>query len=176
MREPDRAYVARSFLKVLIVSVVLFLALNAAERVLATYVDFDDKRLAQVYGTVARVVNPDKRLPNGYSDGGGPLGTTYTLVGGPRRADRNNEVWREYGITKDLFGTVRAPSLSGPSGSLGDAITALEPNPGADDALAEKTRKAVDSLPKTLETVAVVEFARTMTTEQLIAFDLGNPE
>ncbi|MEU1879538.1 hypothetical protein ABZ470_19670 [Streptosporangium sp. NPDC020072] len=169
-REPDWAYAAKSLLKVLSVSVLLFLALNAAEGLLARYVDLDDERLAQVYGTVARVANPDKRLSDGYSDGGRLLGATYTLTGEPRRAG-HDQPQQEYEITEDLFGTIRAPSLSGPSGALGDAITAVETNPGADDALAEKTRKTVDALPKTLETVAVVEFTHAMTTEQLIAFN-----
>lgn len=170
MREPDWAYAARSLLKVLIVSMALFVALHAAERLLATFVDLDDKRLAQVYGTTARITNPDKRLSIGYSDGGGLLGTTYTLTGEPRRAD-HDQPSREYEITKDLFGVIRAPSLSGPSGRLGDAITAVETDPGANSALTEASRKTIDALPQSLEAVAVVEFVHAMTTEQLVAFN-----
>ncbi|MFF4991606.1 hypothetical protein ACFY19_30795 [Streptosporangium saharense] len=170
VREPDWAYVARSLLRVLIVSMTLFVALYAAEGALATFGDLDDKRLAQVYGTAARITNPDKRLSTGYSDGGRLLGTTYTLTGEPRRAD-HDQPWREYEITKDLFGVIRAPSLSGPSGRLGDAITAVDANPGEDKTLTEASRKTIDALPQTLEAVAVVEFTHAMTTEQLVAFN-----
>ena len=78
MREPDWAYMARSLLKVVAITAALFLALSAVERVLWLFIDFDDERTAQVYGTAARVANPDKRLFYGYGDGGGdavdPLG------------------------------------------------------------------------------------------------------
>ncbi|MEV8631006.1 hypothetical protein AB0395_05055 [Streptosporangium sp. NPDC051023] len=170
VKEPDWAYVARSLLKVLAVSVALFLAVNVVERVLWVFVDFEDEQTAQVYGTAARVANPDKRLTDGYSDGGGLLETTYTLWGEPRRAGRS-EGGRRYEITENLFGTVHAPSLDGPSGSLGDAIASVETDPGVDKELAEKARKTIDGLPQTLDAVAVVEFAHAMTAERLVAFN-----
>ncbi|MFG1753657.1 hypothetical protein [Streptosporangium sandarakinum] len=170
VREPDWAYVARSLLKVLAVTAALFLALSAAERVLTMFIDFDDERMAQVYGTAARVANPDMRLTDGHGDDEGLLETTYTLWGEPRRAGRG-EGWAGYEITKNLFGTVRASSLGESSGSLGGAITSMEADLGVDRELTEKARKTIDGLPQTLDAVAVVEFAHVMTTEQLVAFN-----
>lgn len=169
-REPDWAYVARSLLKVVAVATALFLALSAAERVLWMFVDFDDERMAQVYGTAARVANPDKRLFYGYRDGGGSLETTYTLVGEPRGAG-HGEDGTGYEITENLFGTIEAPFLGGPSGNLGDAIASVEADLGIDRELTERTRKTIDGLPQTLDAVAVVEFAHSMTTERLVAFN-----
>ncbi|MEU9833481.1 hypothetical protein AB0D67_18335 [Streptosporangium sp. NPDC048047] len=170
-REPDWAYVARSLAKVVAVASVLFLALSVAERVLAMFVDFDDERMARVYGTAAHVVNPDIRLTDGHSDGGGLLETTYTLWGEPRQAGRG-EGWAGYGITKNLFGTVRTSSLGdSSSGDLDGAITAVDADLDVDRELAEKARKTLDGLPQTLDAVAVVEFAHVMTTEQLVAFN-----
>lgn len=169
-REPDWAYVARSLVKVLAVTAALFLALSAGERVLWLFVDFDDERTARVYGTAARVANPDKRLSYGYSDGGGFLGTTYTLWGEPRWAGPG-EGQTKYEIVKDLFGAVWAPSLDGPSGSLGEAIAYVEADPDVDRELAENARKTIDGLPQTLDAVAVVEFAHSMTSERLVAFN-----
>ncbi|GAA3091404.1 hypothetical protein [Streptosporangium carneum] len=167
-REPDWAYVARSLVKVLAVAAALFLALGAIARVLWVFVD-SDERTAQVYGTAARVANPDKRLSYA-DDDGGLLETTYTLWGEPRRAGRDERVTR-YDITEDLFGTVWTSSLDGPSGSLGDAIDSVEEDPEADKELTEKARKTIDGLPQTLDAVAVVEFARSMTTDRLVAFN-----
>ncbi|MEU8379501.1 hypothetical protein [Streptosporangium sp. NPDC048865] len=168
--EPDWAYTARSLLKVLAVASALFLALSVAERVLWMFVDFDDKRTALVYSTAARVTNPDKRLTYGYSDGGGLLGTTYTLQGEPRRAGPG-EGSAEYEITEDLFGTVRAPSLDGPSSNLARTIDRLDAEPGVDKQLTEEARKTIDALPQTLRAVAVLEFTRSMTAERLVAFN-----
>ncbi|MFB9679461.1 hypothetical protein [Streptosporangium vulgare] len=169
-REPDWAYAAKSLLKVLVVAAALFLALNVAERVLWLFVGFDDERTALVYGTAARVVNPDKRLTYGYSDGGGLLGTTYTLRGEPRRAGPSEDR-KEYEITEDLFGAVRASSFDGPSGSLADTIDSVDWELGVDRAVTEEARKTVDALPQTLRAVAVLEFTHPMTTEQLVAFN-----
>ncbi len=169
-REPDWAYVARSLLKVVAVTMALFLTLSAVARVLWVFIDVDDERMAQVYGTAARVANPDKRLPYGYSDGEGPLETTYTLLGEPRRAG-HGEDGTGYEIVENLFGTIEAPSLDGPSGRLGDAIASVEANLGVDRELTERTRKTIDGLPQTLDAVAVVEFAHSMTTERLVAFN-----
>ncbi|SNT34854.1 hypothetical protein SAMN05216276_10361 [Streptosporangium subroseum] len=170
VREPDWAYVARSLLKVVAIAAALFLALSAVERVLWLFIDFDDERTAQVYGTAARVANPDKRLFYGYSDGGGLLGTTYTLWGEPRRASPGED-GTGYKIVENRFGTVRAPSLDGPSGSLDDAITFVEEDLGVDKEVTERARKTIDGLPQTLNAVAVVEFAHSMTTERLVAFN-----
>ncbi|ACZ83744.1 hypothetical protein [Streptosporangium roseum] len=169
-REPDWAYMARSLLRVVAVTAALFLALSAVERISWVFIDFDDERTAQVYGTTARVANSDKRLFYSYDDGRGLLGTTYTLWGEPRRAGPSEDE-TGYEITENLFGTIRAPSLDGPSGSLGDAIASVEADPGADKELTEKARKTIDGLPQTLDAVAVVEFANAMTTERLVAFN-----
>lgn len=168
--EPDWAYVARSLVKVLAVTAALFLVLSVADRVLRLFVDYDDGRLALVYGTAARVANPDKRLLNGYSDGGGLRETTYTLWGEPRRAGPG-EGGKKYEIVENLFGTVRAPSLDGPSGSLAGAIAAVEEDADVNEVLADKARKTIDALPQTLDAVAVVEFADSMTAERLVAFN-----
>ncbi|MEV4011612.1 hypothetical protein AB0J35_14005 [Nonomuraea angiospora] len=166
VREPDWAYVARSLVKVLAVTAALYLAFSAADRVLWLFLD-DDERMARVYGTAARVANPDKRLPEGQGDVGWLLNTTYTLYGEPRRAGAG-EGWKEYEIVPNLFGTVRAPSLDGPSGSLGDAVSSVEPDT---DIGSGDVRQTIDGLPQTLNAVAVVEFAQPMTSERLIAFN-----
>lgn len=175
VREPDWAYVARSLAKVLAVTAALFLALIAVERVLWLFIAFNDERTAQVYGTAARVANPDKRLSHGYRNGGGLLEPTYTLWGEPRRAGPN-EGETEYEIVESLLDGVRAPSLDGPSGSLADAVASVEADLGVDSEqvdseLAEEARKTIDGLPQTLDAVAVVEFANSMTTERLVAFN-----
>lgn len=169
-REPDWAHVARSLVKVLAVTAALFLAFSAVDRVLWVFVDFGDERMAQVYGTAARVANPDKRLPHGYHDGGGLLEPTYTLWGEPRRAGPSGG-GTEYEIAENLFGNVRAPSLGAPSGSVADAIGYVDADPGVDEALRLKARKAIDALPQTLDAVAVVDFADPMTAERLVAFN-----
>ncbi|MER5419798.1 hypothetical protein [Streptosporangium roseum] len=169
VREPDWAYVARSLLKVVAVTAALFLALSMVERISWVFIDFNDERTARVYGTAARVANSDKRLFYGYGDGGGLLETTYTLFGEPRRAGPGED-GTGYEITENLFGTIRAPSLYGPSGSLGDAIASMEGDLGVDREVTERARKTIDGLPQTLDAVAVVEFAHAMTTERLVAF------
>ncbi len=168
-REPDWAYAARSLIKVLVVASALFLALNVVERVLWLFGDFDDKRTAQVYGTAARVANPDKYLSPGHSDGG-LLETTHTMWGTPRRAGPSDDETK-YEITEDLFGAVRAPSLNKPSSSLFNAIDAVSAEPGVDEQLKKKVAKTIDGLPQTLRAVGVVEFAHSMTAEQLVAFN-----
>ncbi|TMR98814.1 hypothetical protein [Nonomuraea basaltis] len=170
VREPDWAYVARSLAKVLAVTAALFLAFSAADRVVWVFIDSDNERMARVYGTAARVANPDKRLSHGYGAGGGLLEMTYMLWGEPRRAGPG-EGGTGYEIVEDLFGTVRASSLDGPSGSLAGAIDSVEADPGVDGELAEKARKTIDGLPQTLDAVAVVGFAHSMTTERLVAFN-----
>ncbi|MEU4411371.1 hypothetical protein AB0F88_43300 [Streptosporangium sp. NPDC023963] len=169
VREPDWAYVARSLVKVVAVAAALFLALSVVERVLWFFGGFDDERTALVYGTAARAVNPDKRLTDDHSDGG-LLVTTYTLRGEPRRAGPGEDR-TGYEITEDLFGSVRAPSLGGPSGSLADALTSLDVELGVDRQLMEKARKTIDGLPPTLEAVAVVEFTHPMAVERFVAFN-----
>ncbi|MEU7857903.1 hypothetical protein [Nonomuraea sp. NPDC049141] len=170
VREPDWAYVAKSLVKVVAVTAALLLVLGVAERVLWLFTDFGDERVAQVYGTAARVVNPDKRLTSGYSDGGALWGTTYTLLGEPRKAGRG-EGEEEYAIEENSFGSVRAPSLGGPSGGLARAIDSVEEDADVDKELTEEARKTIDALPQTLDAVAVVEFADSMTAERLVAFN-----
>ncbi|MEV4572874.1 hypothetical protein AB0K16_06405 [Nonomuraea jabiensis] len=94
VREPDWAYVARSLLKVLAVTAALYLAFIVTDRVLRSVIDSGDERTALVYGTAARVANPDKRLVDGHGDAGWLLNTTYTLKGEPRRAGAS-EGWKE---------------------------------------------------------------------------------
>ncbi|MFI6734187.1 hypothetical protein ACIBI9_14755 [Nonomuraea sp. NPDC050451] len=166
-RETDWAYAARSLVKVLAVTTALYLALSATDRFLGLVIDSDDERMAMVYGTAARVANPDKRLSDGYGHIGSLLNTTYTLRGEPRRAGPS-EGAREYDIEQNLFGTVRAPSLAGPSGSLADALDAVESDP---DTAPEDVRTTIDELPQTLNAVAVVEFEQPMTSERLVAFN-----
>jgi hypothetical protein len=168
--EPDWAYTARSLVKVLAVASALFLALSAAERVLWLFIGANGERTALVYGTAARVTNPDKRLTYGYSDGGGLLETTYTLRGEPRRAGPSEDRTK-YEITEDLFGAVRASSPDGPFSSLADTINLVDVELGVDRQLTEKAKKTIAGLPQTLRAVAVVEFTHSMTTEQLVAFD-----
>ncbi|MDX3105860.1 hypothetical protein [Nonomuraea angiospora] len=168
VREPDWAYVARSLVKVLAVTAALYLAFGTIDRILWLFVDYDDERTALVYGTAARVANPDKRLWEGHGDAGWLLNTTYTLEGEPRRAG-HSEGKEEYEIVPNWFGTVRAPSLNGPSGSFSYAITVLETRP---DVVKKDVRKTIDALPQALDAVAVVQFEQPMTSEQLIAFNL----
>ncbi|MGW0194642.1 hypothetical protein [Nonomuraea sp. NPDC003201] len=99
-------------IKVLAVTTALYLALSGIDRLLWLFVD--DERTALVYGTAARVANPDKRLSDGHGDAGWLLHTTYTLQGEPRLAGPSKG-WKEYEIVPNWFGTVRAPSLDGPS-------------------------------------------------------------
>ncbi|MEV7007943.1 hypothetical protein [Streptosporangium sp. NPDC051022] len=172
VREPDWSYVGRSLLKVLVVTAALFLAFSAVDRVLWIFIDSDDERMARVYGTAARVANPDKRLPYGYGHVGELLETTYVLLGEPRRAGDADSTG--YEITENLFGTVQAPSLGGPVGGLSDAIDSLETGPGVNEELTEKARKTLDGLPQTLDAVAVVEFTQAMTAERLVAFNRRN--
>lgn len=91
-------------------------------------------------------------------------------MGEPRRASPGEDE-TEYEIVENLFGTVRAPSLDGPSGSLDDAITFAEEDLGVDKEVTERARKTIDGLPQTLDAIAVVEFAHSMTTERLVAFN-----
>ncbi|MGW4962316.1 hypothetical protein ACWEPL_34280 [Nonomuraea sp. NPDC004186] len=165
VREPDWAYVARSLIKVLAVTTALYLALSAFDRLLWLFVD--DERTALVYGTAARVANPDKRLSGGHDDPGWLLNTTYTLRGEPRLAGPGGG-GKEYEIVPNWFGTVRAPSLDGPSGSFSYAISVLEADP---EVVPADVRKTIDALPQTLDVVAVVQFAKPMTSERLIAFN-----
>ncbi|MFF4616465.1 hypothetical protein [Nonomuraea jabiensis] len=169
VREPDWAYVALSLAKVLAVTAALYLAFSATDRVLWLFVDYDDERTALVYGTAARVANPDKRLVDGHGDAGWLLNTTYTLKGEPRGAGAS-EGWKEYEIVPSLFGAVRAPSLAGPSGSFSYAISVLEADP---EIVPADVRKSIDALPQTLDAVAVavVQFVQPMTSERLIAFN-----
>ncbi|GAA4933467.1 hypothetical protein HD597_009594 [Nonomuraea thailandensis] len=166
-REPDWAHVARSLGKVLAVTVVLHLALGAADRVLWLFLPSGGERVATVHGTAARVANPDKRLSGGSDSGETLWQSAYAMWGEPRLAGRSEP--ERYEIVESLFGTVRAPSLDGPSGKLGDAISAVEANPYAGQK--HIARKTIDGLPQTLVATAVVEFTRPMTTEQLIAFN-----
>ncbi|MGW3351566.1 hypothetical protein ACWDA3_50420 [Nonomuraea rubra] len=167
-REPDWSQVARGLGKVLAVTVVLYLALGAADRVLWLFLPSGGQRVGTVHATAARVANPDKRLSGGYDSGETLLQSAYTIWGEPRLAGPSEP--EEYEIVESLFGTIQAPNLGGPSGTLGAAISAVEP--GRRDAEEKETaRKTIDGLPQTLVATAVVEFTRPMTTEQLIAFN-----
>ncbi|MEV1003205.1 hypothetical protein [Nonomuraea sp. NPDC050202] len=166
-REPDWAHVARSLGKVLAVTVVLYLALGAADRVLWLFLPSGGQRMATVHATAARVANPDKRLFDGFDSGERLLQSAYTLSGEPRLAGRSEP--ERYEIVESLFGTIEAPSLDGPSGSLADAINGVETGP--DEGQKETARKTMGGLPQTLVATAVVEFTHPMTIEQLIAFN-----
>ncbi|WP_049567584.1 hypothetical protein [Nonomuraea sp. SBT364] len=163
--EPDWAYVARSLVKVLAVTVALWLAVVVADRTMWLFVDYDGERMARVYGTAAAIANPDKRL-HGYDDDQGLLHATHTLWGEPRRAGPG-EGGTYYEITENLFGAVRAPSLDEPAGSVAEAIGSVE----SELVSGVKTRETFDALPRTLNAVAVVDFTQAMTTERLIAFN-----
>ncbi|MFD9947824.1 hypothetical protein ACFWYW_11130 [Nonomuraea sp. NPDC059023] len=167
-REPDWARVVWSLTKVLAVTAALSLAAYVADRVLWVFVDFGTEQKASMYGTAARIANPDKRFVYGSSHDSGLLESRYTLWGEPRRAGPS-EGRTEYTITENVFGSVRAPFLDKPDGSVADAIDYVET--GHDPAGKDKVREIIDALPQTLKTVAVVEFTREMTTTQLMAFN-----
>ncbi|MFI9555376.1 hypothetical protein [Nonomuraea endophytica] len=167
-REPDWAHVAWSVVKVLVVTTALFLASSVADRVLWLFIGSSPDPTAMVYGTAARIANPDKRLLYGWSGGSWLLGRTYTLQGEPRRAGPSTGR-TQYKITESVFGSVSAPFLDVPSGSVAKAIDSVES--GSDPAQKDQAREIIDALPQTLKTVAVVEFAREMTSEQLMAFN-----
>ncbi|MBB5080190.1 hypothetical protein [Nonomuraea endophytica] len=167
-REPDWAHVAWSVVKVLVVTTALFLASSVADRALWLFIGSSPDRTAIVYGTAARIANPDKRLLHGWSGGSWLLGRTYTLQGEPRRAGPSTGP-TYYEITENVFGSVSAPFLDVPSGSVAEAIGFVEPNSGP--AQKDQAKEIIDALPQTLKTVAVVEFAREMTSAQLIAFN-----
>ncbi|MEV0826625.1 hypothetical protein [Nonomuraea rubra] len=166
-REPDWAQVARALGKVLAVTVVLYLALSAADRALWLFLPSGDERMAKVHGTAARVANPDKRVSHGFDSGETLLQSAYTIWAEPRLAGYSEP--ERYDIVETLFGTIHAPNLDGPSGNLGDAISAVETGP--DEGEKETARKTIDALPQTLVATAVVEFTHPMTAEQLIAFN-----
>lgn len=170
VREPDWAYMARSLIKVLAVTTALFLLLGLAAWSLGPLVRSDDERMVTVYGTAARVANPDKRLSYGYG-GGGLLETSHILWGEPRRAGRGGEDETRYEIVEGPFGTVRAPFLDGPSGSLGILIDAVAESPGVDESVTARARKTIDGLPPALDAIAVVAFADSMPAERLVAFN-----
>ncbi|MFI6389721.1 hypothetical protein [Nonomuraea sp. NPDC050540] len=167
-REPDWAHVAWSVTKVLVVTTALSLAACVADRALWVFVELGTDQTASVYGTAARIANPDKRFLYGSSDGSGLLEKTHTLRGEPRRAGPSAGR-TEYTITENVFGSVSAPHLDKPEGRLADAIDSVEP--GHDPALKDEAREIIDALPQTLKTVAVVGFTREMTTTQLMAFN-----
>ncbi|MFD0468107.1 hypothetical protein ACFQ0B_07155 [Nonomuraea thailandensis] len=129
-REPDWAHVARSLGKVLAVTVVLHLALGAADRVLWLFLPSGGERVATVHGTAARVANPDKRLSGGSDSGETLWQSAYAMWGEPRLAGRSEP--ERYEIVESLFGTVRAPSSTGRPASWATRSAPSKPTPTRD--------------------------------------------
>ncbi|GAA3142791.1 hypothetical protein GCM10010466_37190 [Planomonospora alba] len=169
-REIDWLHAVRSLAKVVGVSVLLFLALNVAERLVVLHVDLDGERTARVYGTAAQVVNPDKRFHGADLDEG-LIRTVYTLRGEPRTAaPARGET--AYTVTESLPG-VEAPGLAEPERSaLTEAVRAVEGEGGSGSPKdKQELGEALDRLPPALTAVAVVEFAWPLTAEKLVALN-----
>ncbi|GII04856.1 hypothetical protein [Planobispora takensis] len=130
-----------------------------------------EQRMSDVLGTALQVANPGYRIRLGETSvtplslslevGISPLRASGGFAAGTAFADTRDE------ITQDFFGRVRQPPLGhGTDTSLTYALY----NIGTGNDPKDRMRKVLARLPETMRALAVVEFAKPMTSAELVAF------
>lgn len=169
-RRAVRAGVMRTAFTVLAALLVIFLLVAVGAPWVQRRGD-REQRMRDVLGTALQVANPGYRIQVGEAAasplslslevGISPVRASGGFSAGAAFADRKDE------ITQDFFGRVRRTPLGhGTDTSLTYALY----NVGTGNDPKDRMRSVLARLPETMRALAVVEFARPMTSAELVAF------
>ncbi|MEU7861469.1 hypothetical protein [Nonomuraea sp. NPDC049141] len=168
-RRAVRRGLTRTAITVLAALVVLVLVATVGSSMIQQRGD-REMRMTDVLGTAFKIYNPAYDIQ--VQDWGAttPLSMSFTVAVSPMRA--NGGFVAGYGsaehvITQDFFGHVgRLPLGNSANTTLSTAIA----NVSTGNQPKKDTRKVLARLPESLNALAVIEFAKPLTTEELVAF------
>ncbi|MEV4456510.1 hypothetical protein [Microbispora sp. NPDC049633] len=168
-RRAVRRGVARTAITVLAALLVLVLAATMGSGLIQRRGD-REVRMTDVLGTAFKIYNPGYDIEVRSSGATTPLSMSFTVAARPVRAvggfvEGYGGV--EHVVTQDFFGHVgRLPLGTFAGTTLSRALM----NVGTTLQRKEDSRKVLARIPEGLNALAVVEFARPLTTDELVAF------
>ncbi|MEU0570172.1 hypothetical protein ABZ297_32970 [Nonomuraea sp. NPDC005983] len=128
-----------------------------------------DQRMKDVLGTAFKLYNPAYNLAIDSCCDVTPVSMAFTVRGAPMRAIGGFASYggSTYTVRQDFFGRVgRLPLGNGANTTLSTALA----NVTTGNQPKQDTRKVLARLPADLNALAVVEFTRPLSTEELVAF------
>jgi hypothetical protein len=171
-RRAVRRGLTRTAMTVLAALVVLALAATVGSSQIQRRGD-REQRMTDVLGTAFKIYNPGYDIELREWGNTTPLSMSFTVAVRPVRAVGGFVGGYEGGehvITQDFFGRVSRLPLGNHAGTtLSRALV----NVGTGNQPKQDSRKVLDRLPEGLNALAVVEFAKPLTTEELVAFNAG---
>ncbi|WP_214415415.1 hypothetical protein [Sphaerisporangium fuscum] len=169
-RRAVRRGVLRTGLVAAVTLVLLFVAATAGSEWVQRRGD-REKRMRDVLGTALQIANPGYRITLG-GISASPLSLSLDVGITPLRAQGSFSTGAAFGdtkdeITQDFFGRV----LHSPLGYATETpLTYALYNVGTGNQPKDRMRKVLARLPRTMNALAVVEFAAPLGTDQLAAF------
>ncbi|MEV0591208.1 hypothetical protein [Nonomuraea cavernae] len=127
------------------------------------------QRMTDVLGTAFKIYNPAYSLYTEHCCDATPLSLSFTVSGRPIRAAGGFTGYggSGYTITQDFFGRVgRLPLGNSANTTLSTALA----NVRTGNQPADSSRKVLARLPEELNALAVVEFDRPLTSDELVRF------
>ncbi|MEV4296971.1 hypothetical protein [Microbispora rosea] len=172
-RRAVRRGVARTAITVLAALLVLVLAATVGSGLIQRRGDREE-RMTDVLGTAFKIYNPGYDIEVSNWGATTPLSMSFTVAARPVRAvggfvEGYGGV--EHVVTQDFFGHVGRLPLGHYAGTT--LSTALM-NVGTGNQPKEDSRKVLARLPAGLNALAVVEFAKPLTADELVAFTARN--
>ncbi|TMR90412.1 hypothetical protein [Nonomuraea basaltis] len=168
-RRAVRRGLTRTAITVLAALVVLILAATAGSSLIQQRGD-RELRMTDVLGTAFKIYNPGYDIEVRDWGATTPLSMSFTVAVRPMRAVGGfvgGYGGVEHVVTQDFFGHVgRLPLGSYANTTLSTALV----NVGTGNQPKQDSRKVLARLPEGLNALAVVEFAKPLTTEELVAF------
>ncbi|MGI5154598.1 hypothetical protein [Microbispora sp. CA-102843] len=168
-RRAVRRGVARTAITVLAALLVLVLAATVGSSVVQRRGD-REQRMTDVLGTALKIYNPGYDIEVRDRGATTPLSMSFTVAARPMRAVGGfveGYGGAEHVVTQDFFGRVgRLPLGNYANTNLSRALI----NVGTGNQPKEDSRKVLARLPEGLNALAVVEFAKPLTTDELVAF------
>ncbi|GIH63231.1 hypothetical protein [Microbispora siamensis] len=168
-RRAVRRGVARTAITVLAALLILVLAATVGSGVVQRRGD-REQRMTDVLGTAFKIYNPAYDIEIRERGATTPLSMSFTVAARPMRAvggfvEGYGGV--EHVVTQDFFGHVGRLPLGNYAGTT---LSMALMNVGTGNQPKEDSRKVLARLPEGLNALAVVEFAKPLTTDELVAF------
>ncbi|TQS24769.1 hypothetical protein [Microbispora sp. KK1-11] len=168
-RRAVRRGVARTAITVLAALLVLVLAATVGSDVIQRRGD-REQRMTDVLGTAFKIYNPGYDIEVRNWGATTPLSMSFTVAARPMRAvggfvEGYGGV--EHVVTQDFFGHVGRLPLGTYAGTT---LSMALMNVGTGNQPKEDSRKVLARLPEGLNALAVVEFAKPLTNDELAAF------
>ncbi len=168
-RRAVRRGVARTAITVLAALLVLVLAATVGSGLIQRRGD-REQRMTDVLGTAFKIYNPAYDIEVRSRGATTPLSMSFTVAARPMRAFGGfTEGYGgvEHVVTQDFFGHVGRLPLGNFAGTT---LSRALMNVGTTLQRKEDSRKVLARIPEGLSALAVVEFARPLTTDELVAF------